>query len=129
MSLQNLERRFEKRIQHSPGFVLSVLPTQAGVFMSEIVKVCIHCGPLKIDQVYISKERMQCKPCHKRTNEKNKERHKDRINAFIREDRKINPEKYALRQKKYHKKIAKSKTPKNLPNLERKQAKYIVLGA
>lgn len=103
MQIQNLERRFEKRIHHSPGFVLSVMPTLDGVIMSdsEIVKICIHCGNLKIEEVYVSKGRMQCKNCHKRINDKNKIKNKERIRLYIKSDRKINPEKYAIRQRKY----------------------------
>ena len=114
MIYQSLERRFEKQSHQLLGFELSMMKTLDGVDMSETVKNCHKCGDLTIQQVYISKGRMQCKPCHKTTNEKNRVKNKDRINAFIKADRKINPDKYRDRQKKYQEKYRELITKKTI---------------
>jgi hypothetical protein len=88
--------------------------TLDGVGMSDIVKICVNCGDLKIDQVYLSKKSMQCKACHKRIHDRNRLKNTARINEFIRIDRKINPEKYAARQRKYQKKYRDLITSKTI---------------
>jgi hypothetical protein len=90
MFIQNLERRFEERIQHSPGFVFNVLPKKnAEVYMSDIVKVCINCGPLLLDKTVFRKINgvygAQCRKCissyHKKAYQKQKELHKNQLES------------------------------------------------
>lgn len=92
MFMQSLERRFEKRIHHSPDFALNVMPKKNDeVYMSysDIVKVCKNCGPLLLDKTVFRKINgiygAQCKNCtalyQKKSYQKQMELHKSQLES------------------------------------------------
>ena len=79
--------------------------------MKNFVKNCIHHGELISSE---TSNRNECKYCKKEYYRKNKEKIKERISLYIKEDRKQNPEKYKLRQDKYQKKYRELITKKTI---------------
>jgi Recombination endonuclease VII len=104
MLMQNLERRFEKRIQHSPGFVINVLPKKnAEVYMTDIIKVCKNCGDLKKHQCILIKSinKYKCKFCINVTRRKHRENNRELLNQKSREYRKNNIERIRARDRQW----------------------------
>src|SRR6267154_846109 len=110
MHHQNLERRFEKRALHPPGFIFPIKPlTHEGCLMTDILEIC------KIHQIPLSevgkKKILRCKNCSNEkkkiwaSNNKNlirlqKQRSRKRRYEWLLRDRKDNPEKYKEYAKK-----------------------------
>lgn len=105
MRLQSLERRFEKRILHPPGLAYFVkLKTLEGCYMSNIVKVCKIHGNLKLNEIYISNNLKSCKKCVLINSRKRQSKNKELIKIYLKQYKKLHPEKFKERQKKYQEK-------------------------